>query len=455
MIKELTISGFRGFGVQQAIQFSVPNGEIPGSGLTIITGSNNSGKTTIIEAIRAFNNSGAPSFSEGRRNRKTAYMVYLSLKDENDQVYSIESIPEGGSSTRKSDERFQLGAYILQSRRAFAFEFGKSTSERGYYITNALGMQNQRSPSLEQFEYRIGQIDRNRRDFDPVINRVLGSDFHWALEQRDNGNYYIKYSNGNVSHSGEGVGDGIWSIFTVCAALFDAPEDSIIVIDEPELSVHPACQRKLMELLIEYSRNRQIIISTHSPYFISWRAFVDGASLIRVVKEDADSKCYCVKDESRRTITGILRDLNNPHILGLEANEVFFLNDRIILVEGQEDVVIYRKIATDKGLNFDGEFFGWGVGGAGRMRAFLNLFRDLGYKKVACIFDGDKREIAEQLQREFESYHIEILPEDDIRDKPERNQQAKNGIAFENGALKEEYSDYASSLIQNVNHYLE
>lgn len=51
MIKELSISGFRGFGQTQAIKFSIPDNERVGSGLTIITGANNAGKTTIIESI--------------------------------------------------------------------------------------------------------------------------------------------------------------------------------------------------------------------------------------------------------------------------------------------------------------------------------------------------------------------------------------------------------------------
>ena len=83
---------------------------------------------------------------------------------------------------------------------------------------------------------------------------VLNADFQWTLEQRDGGKYYIKYSDNGVSHSSEGIGDGIWSIFTICAALFDAPEKSVVVIDEPELSVYPALQKRLMSLLIEYSK---------------------------------------------------------------------------------------------------------------------------------------------------------------------------------------------------------
>lgn len=184
---------------------------------------------------------------------------------------------------------------------------------------------------------------------------------------------------------------GIWSIFTICAALFDAPEESVIVIDEPELSVHPALQKRLMTLFLEYSMTRQIIVCTHSPYFVNWEAIVNGANLIRVVKECAVSKCYMISNECRSSFGGILRDLNNPHTLGIEANEAFFLEDSIILVEGQEDVVIFNKITKKLNLTLKGNFFGWGVGGASKMKAFLILFKDLGYKKLLQFLTVIKR----------------------------------------------------------------
>ena len=114
-----------------------------------------------------------------------------------------------------------------------------------------------------------------------------------------------------------------------------------MVIDEPELSVHPALQKRLMALFLEYSKTHQIILCTHSPYFINWAAIVNGANLTRVVQEGSVSKCYSISDECRHSFGGILHDLNNPHTLGIEANEAFFLEDSIILVEGQELSLIH------------------------------------------------------------------------------------------------------------------
>ena len=455
MIKQLSVLGFRGFGERQTVDFAIPDGNTPGSGLSIITGANNSGKTTIVEAIQAFNCKEAPSISEGRRNALSNGRVELTLEDVKGEKHSITSTPAGGSITEKDFEgHFRF--YILQSRRAVPFEFREQRYGQGRdeYIDYALNFQKQRTPSLNQFEDRLFDIIAKKNQFDEVLQKVLGFEFLWTLELRDNGQYYIKYSFGDVSHSSEGIGDGIWSIFTICAALFDSEAEAVIIIDEPELSIHPTLQKKLKQLLLEYSATRQIIICTHSPYFVDWNVIAKGAKLIRVIKDGPNSKCFSIGDKGQKIIAKMLNDLNNPHVLGIDASEVFFLEDNIILVEGQEDVVIFNKIADSLELPFRGTFFGWGAGGAAKIKMFLTLFQELGFKKVVAIFDGDMKGNAENVRELFPKYHIEVLEEDDIRDKKQRKINSKTGITDENGDLKEQYRSYARKLIESINSYL-
>lgn len=44
-------------------------------------------------------------------------------------------------------------------------------------------------------------------------------------------------------------------------------EKIIVLIDEPELHLHPRLQEKLVQYLIKFSKANQVFISTHSPYF--------------------------------------------------------------------------------------------------------------------------------------------------------------------------------------------
>ncbi|HAX53745.1 MAG TPA: hypothetical protein DDY59_15045 [Lachnospiraceae bacterium] len=208
MIKSISILGYRGYSTQKTIYFSIPNSN-PGSGITFIVGANNSGKTTILESIKAFSSNSAPIFS------------------------------------------------------------------------------------------------------------VLPHDFEWTIDQSDSGQYSIKFIYNGLFHNGEGIGDGIWSLFTICDALYDSTPGSTIIIDEPELSLHPAYQRKLMKLFEEYSKDHQIVINTHSPYFINSNCIANGAALLRTTKLSSNEiQVYNLSDENKKHIKCLVKDLNNLHVLG-------------------------------------------------------------------------------------------------------------------------------------------
>jgi AAA15 family ATPase/GTPase len=76
----IDISGFRGFATSQRLELAIPNGKV-GSGLTIVVGQNNAGKSTITEAFAAV--AGQPSiirhFSEGKRNKAAGDRVSITL----------------------------------------------------------------------------------------------------------------------------------------------------------------------------------------------------------------------------------------------------------------------------------------------------------------------------------------------------------------------------------------
>lgn len=47
-----------------------------------------------------------------------------------------------------------------------------------------------------------------------------------------------------------------------------AKGDKILLIDEPEMHLHPTAQKKLADLLIEEAKNCQVVVSSHSPYLL-------------------------------------------------------------------------------------------------------------------------------------------------------------------------------------------
>ena len=66
--------------------------------------------------------------------------------------------------------------------------------------------------------------------------------------------------------------------------IFNTEPDTLVLIDEPEISLHVVWQRQFMENLVEVSKinNIKSIIATHSPQIIgeNWDSTIDLADLL-------------------------------------------------------------------------------------------------------------------------------------------------------------------------------
>src|SRR5690606_19551777 len=153
-INSISILGYRGFKNRGIVTFSVPNGN-EGSGLTIITGANNAGKSSILECLRARNGHQTPSFSADARHAAIGLVeidyIFGTAKE------SIHSIRKGSSETKRIGDKAKERIFVLPSRRAFNPYFGKSIYSRHQHIENSV-LPPQRSSMLHGFEYRLFNI---------------------------------------------------------------------------------------------------------------------------------------------------------------------------------------------------------------------------------------------------------------------------------------------------------
>ena len=79
------------------------------------------------------------------------------------------------------------------------------------------------------------------------------------------------------------VGVGVSQLLPVLVLCLLAEPGSVILLEQPELHLHPALQQKLADFFIAVAKSgRQLIVETHSEYFIS--------RLRRRVVEDADDE---------------------------------------------------------------------------------------------------------------------------------------------------------------------
>ena len=60
------------------------------------------------------------------------------------------------------------------------------------------------------------------------------------------------------------LSDGTINITALIIALFFETKD-VIIIEEPERNIHPHLISRVMEMMKEASKNKQIIVTTHSP----------------------------------------------------------------------------------------------------------------------------------------------------------------------------------------------
>ena len=161
-------------------------------------------------------------------------------------------------------------------------------------------------------------------------------------------------------------------------------------------------QKKLNKIFLRFSKDRQIVISTHSPYFVDVTALKSGAHLARIITGDKGTKIHELSREGKSIITALAEgNLYNPHVFGLDARELFFLEDGVILTEGQEDVLLLPLIFESFDKPVPGNFFGWGAGGASNIIKICQILKDLGFVRVLGVFDNDKEDEKNQCDKEF------------------------------------------------------
>ena len=176
ILNRIEIEGFRGFKTKGIIDFAIPNGK-SGSGLTIITGRNNAGKSSVLESIRIRAGHQSPSFSEDTRNN---HLQEVEIKYTiNGNVETIKSRRKGSSESQILNRTEKSNFFVLPSRRAFAPYFGKNPLERNDYLLN-YAMPSQRTSVLTGFESRLFKIQEDEKKLQK-FNDIFGEVSHFEV----------------------------------------------------------------------------------------------------------------------------------------------------------------------------------------------------------------------------------------------------------------------------------
>ncbi|AYQ31685.1 AAA family ATPase [Runella sp. SP2] len=189
--------------------------------------------------------------------------------------------------------------------------------------------------------------DKNRADtyrnsisiIENAISEIIGSEIRFILDENPLSVFVVL---DNIQLNFDQLPDGLKSMMSWMGDLLmrmdrlkwvnDTPvleRNFILLLDEIEVHLHPAWQRKILPVVQKLFKNAQIFISTHSPFVVG---SVDGAWVHRFEKKDG----YSV--------------LAGPPILSEDAKSYDYILEEIFGVKERFGVEIERKLQDFQAL---------------------------------------------------------------------------------------------------------
>ncbi len=310
MIRHIYIENYKMFKTFN-ISFAKDNKPLP---LIVLAGVNGSGKTTLLEYLKDFTNL--------LKDVDESYVKFENIKDA-----SIETL---NSFSNKIGEKPIAGIY---KKSIIYIPFSKNIDD---FKKSLVGYQKDImykkdiKPS-ESYQIIVDNIERYLGVFD-LDARFDGLD--------EKGQIYFKNSRG-VRFSIDELSSGQKTVLIKLLDLYiQNVVGKVILIDEPELSLHPSWQNKILSLYEKFAidNNCQIIIATHSPQIIGSAK----NEYIRVLKFDKNNNIEVINDliAYGRDVSWVLEEVMDAEhtrektiVKKIEEIEVLLNDEKFLEVE--------------------------------------------------------------------------------------------------------------------------
>jgi len=168
--------------------------------------------------------------------------------------------------------------------------------------------------------------------------RTLGYDWELKTTNFMSNSYDIELTKQGSSFLVSSASSGELELLTYLFAIHALNvRDALILIDEPELHLHPRWQASLLTLFrkLEKETGNQFVMATHSPTFVS----PDSIQYVsRVYSEKQRSKIVRLKSND------LPADKHLFNVVNSQNNERIFFADCVLLVEGISDRIFFEKL---------------------------------------------------------------------------------------------------------------
>lgn len=126
-------------------------------------------------------------------------------------------------------------------------------------------------------------------------------------------------------------------------------KDALVLVDEPEIHLHPQWQNKLIKIYkkLYEERNIQFVISTHSPVFVNNETI---ENIIRIYKPEKQTKVQ-PEEKSESWKKELKKEADLIDIITYSNNSKLFFTNKVVLVEGITDEIIFSYLIKNLGNN--------------------------------------------------------------------------------------------------------
>lgn len=250
-LDRVDIKGLRGW-QGQSVQFKFP--------VTAIVGENGAGKSTVLKvAASAYDRTDETGYYPSDFFLDTHWdtlseieLGYLVKIGDNNASFKIKKPTKRWSFPSK---RYGRRIYWFDVARTLPLDATAGYARVARLAAGEIANEALSDAYRAKLSYILGREYQGARFATPDVN-----------EKRAVG--LLRREFGEISQFHQGAGED--TALDLMRALQEVPKYSLIIIDEVEASLHPKAQRRLINFLVELSREKrtQVIVSTHSPYVL-------------------------------------------------------------------------------------------------------------------------------------------------------------------------------------------